>query len=85
MQRSNTHANMRRVLPGDGGRRERERERERKTTTTKKKKKKKKKFRLDSNEFSFICAGYKRNASYNLRCLLQGHCHAITNEIPSVS
>ena len=36
-----------------------------------------KEFRLDSNEFGFICAGisnvssYERSAGYNLSCMLQ--------------
>ena len=51
-------------------------------------KKKEEEFRLDSNDFGFIkfCAGisnisgYKRNAWYNLSCLLQGYFHLSTNE-----
>ena len=57
----------------------------------KKKRKKKKKFRLDRNDFGFICAGvsnmggHERNASYNLSCLLQPYFCLIANEKLSVS
>ena len=57
-----------------------------------KKKKERKEFRLNSDDFGFICAGVsnvaviketpniKKRLIYNLSCLLQTYCHLSTNE-----